>query len=147
MLTDGGAGYCSDITRCVYTGEPPAEFAELYAVLHAAQARGGRRRHGRARRASEVDAAARVDHRRRPATAEHFFHRTGHGIGVEEHEDPYIVAGNDAAARGRQRLLGRARHLRARAAGALGSRTSWSRPTDGPRSLNVVDHDLVVVDA
>ena len=33
MLDEDGVGYCSDITRCVWTGEPPAEFAELYAVL------------------------------------------------------------------------------------------------------------------
>ncbi|MEE9413815.1 MAG: Xaa-Pro peptidase family protein, partial [Acidimicrobiales bacterium] len=38
MLDDHGVGYCSDITRCVYTGEPPAEFAELYEVLFEAQA-------------------------------------------------------------------------------------------------------------
>ena len=31
---------------------------------------------------------------RRPASGELFIHRTGHGIGIEEHEDPYIVAGN-----------------------------------------------------
>ncbi len=40
MLADDGAGYCSDITRCVHTGEPSAEFAELYAVLLEAQAAG-----------------------------------------------------------------------------------------------------------
>ncbi|CAN5283079.1 hypothetical protein BH20ACT3_BH20ACT3_18090 [soil metagenome] len=38
MASDGGAGYCSDITRCVSLGEPPAEVAEAYAVLHEAQA-------------------------------------------------------------------------------------------------------------
>ena len=38
MLAEGGAGYCSDITRCVVTGEPTAEMAEVYSVLHEAQA-------------------------------------------------------------------------------------------------------------
>src|SRR3954447_4030731 len=92
MATDGGAGYCSDITRCVYTGEPPAEFAELYAVLHQAQAAGFSA--GAVGRAAEsVDAAARsvIDD---GGYGEWFIHRTGHGIGVEEHEDPYIVSGN-----------------------------------------------------
>lgn len=90
--TDSGAGYCSDITRCVSLGAPPAEVAEAYEALAAAQA---------ASVASavvgtpceDVDRAAR-----RPLAAagygERFIHRTGHGIGVEEHEDPYIVEGN-----------------------------------------------------
>jgi Xaa-Pro aminopeptidase len=95
VLCDFGgtmAGYCSDITRCVHTGSPSAELAEAYAVLQEAQ---------QAAVASavvgtpceEVDGAAR-----RIITAagfgEQFIHRTGHGIGMEEHEDPYIVAGN-----------------------------------------------------
>ena len=40
MVGPDGVGYCSDITRCVHTGPPPAEFTELYAVLHEAQAAG-----------------------------------------------------------------------------------------------------------
>ena len=43
---------------------------------------------------------------------EQFIHRTGHGIGIEEHEDPYIVSGNRHAARAGPRLLDRAGHLR-----------------------------------
>ena len=92
MIGDDGIGYCSDITRCVYVGEPPAEFVELYSVLQQAQA---------ASVASavvgtpceEVDAVGRrviADH----GYGDFFIHRTGHGIGVEAHEDPYIVAGN-----------------------------------------------------
>ena len=38
MYGDDGVGYCSDLTRCVFTGEPPAEFRELYDVLFEAQA-------------------------------------------------------------------------------------------------------------
>ena len=92
MIGDDGIGYCSDITRCVYVGEPPPEFAELYSVLQRAQA-------------ASVAAAVvgvpceEVDAVGRRVIAEHgygdyFIHRTGHGIGVEAHEDPYIVAGN-----------------------------------------------------
>ena len=86
-------GYCSDTTRTLVVGEPPAGFQELYALLHAAQLAGcAAVRPGVP--ASAVDAACRD-----PITAaghgELFLHRTGHGIGLEEHEDPYIVAGND----------------------------------------------------
>ena len=91
----GGAmpsGYCSDSTRTYTIGEPPAEFTAYYKVLYDAQeAACAAVRPGVT--AESVDAAARE-----PITAagygEAFFHRTGHGIGLESHEDPYIVAGN-----------------------------------------------------
>jgi Xaa-Pro aminopeptidase len=86
------SGYCSDCTRTYAIGEPPPEFAAYYQVLRDAQdASCAAVRPGIA--AEEVDAAARE-----PITAagygEYFVHRTGHGIGLETHEDPYIVAGN-----------------------------------------------------
>jgi Xaa-Pro aminopeptidase len=85
-------GYCSDITRTVFTGEPPAEFRDLYTVLAHAQAEAvGAACAGIP--AEDVDAVARriiTDAGYGP----NFVHRTGHGIGLEEHEDPYIVAGN-----------------------------------------------------
>jgi len=86
------SGYCSDCTRTYVIGEPPAEFAAYYQVLQAAQdAACAAVRPGVS--AEAVDAAARE-----PITAagygEYFVHRTGHGIGLETHEDPYIVAGN-----------------------------------------------------
>jgi Xaa-Pro aminopeptidase len=89
MLTDGGAGYCSDITRCVVTGTPTSEMSEVYAVLFEAQ-RTGVKAGGPGVPAEDVDAAARkviAD----AGYGEWFMHRTGHGNGVEEHEDPYIV--------------------------------------------------------
>lgn len=85
-------GYGSDTTRTVFVGEPPAEFRHLYSVLAEAQlaactavAPGVP--------AQEVDRAAR----RVIAAAgfgDAFIHRTGHGIGMETHEEPYIVEGN-----------------------------------------------------
>lgn len=93
MLGPDGIGYCSDITRCVWTGATPAEFAELYDVLQRAQAASVQSvRPGVT--AEAVDAAAR-DVIASAGLGEFFVHRTGHGIGVEAHEDPYIVAGND----------------------------------------------------
>lgn len=95
VLCDFGGtmnGYCSDITRCVHLGPPPAEVAEAYAVLHEAQAAGVA--------AGVVGAACQdVDRASRRIIAEagwgdRFIHRTGHGIGMEAHEDPYMVEGN-----------------------------------------------------
>ena len=85
-------GYCSDITRTLFTGQPSPEIAECYEVLQRAQAAGVNAvRAGIA--AEEVDAVARrvIDE---AGYGKYFVHRTGHGIGIEEHEDPYIVEGN-----------------------------------------------------
>ena len=92
MADDDGVGYCSDITRCVVTGEPSARMAEVYEVLRAAQARGVAAG-AIGLPAEQVDGATRavIDE---AGFGAWFMHRTGHGIGVEEHEDPYIVTGN-----------------------------------------------------
>ncbi len=85
-------GYCSDETRTYSVGQPPAEFLEYYAVLQAAQAAACE--HVRPGVTAEsVDAAARdvID---AAGYGEYFVHRTGHGIGLETHEEPYIVTGN-----------------------------------------------------
>ena len=86
------SGYCSDCTRVYAIGNPPAEFTAYYQVLRDAQeAACAAVRPGVT--AEAVDAAART-----PITqagyGPQFVHRTGHGIGLETHEDPYIVAGN-----------------------------------------------------
>jgi Xaa-Pro aminopeptidase len=86
-------GYCSDSTRNYVVGAAPDGFAEAHDALEAAQAAAvAAVRPGVT--AESVDAAARsvlAD----AGYGEYFVHRTGHGIGLEEHEDPYIVAGND----------------------------------------------------
>jgi Xaa-Pro aminopeptidase len=90
----GGAldGYCSDITRTVFTGEPPAEFAELYTVLQGAQATAvAAATEGTACEAVDMAARRIIDD---AGFGAHFIHRTGHGIGLEEHEHPYLVSGN-----------------------------------------------------
>ena len=95
VLCDFGgtmAGYCSDITRCVSLGAPSAEVAGAYAVLlEAQQAAVLAATVGTP--CEEVDATARriIE---AAGWGEQFFHRTGHGIGMEAHEDPYIVSGN-----------------------------------------------------
>ena len=142
MTTDGGAGYCSDITRCVSIGEPPAEVTEAYAVLHEAQqAAVAAATVGTSCEA--VDAAARriIE---AAGYGERFFHRTGHGIGVEEHEDPYVVAGNTTAL-----VPGHAVSVEPGiyTAGAWGLRLEdiVVATADGPDPLNRADHSLIVI--
>ena len=86
-------GYNSDSTRTYSIGEPSLEVAQQYSILQRAQrAAVDAVRPGVT--AETVDAAAR-DVLAEAGLAEHFVHRTGHGIGLSVHEEPYIVAGND----------------------------------------------------
>ncbi|MET0450893.1 MAG: Xaa-Pro peptidase family protein [Mycobacterium sp.] len=88
-------GYNSDSTRTYSLGEPNAEVARRYSALQQAQqAAVAAVRPGVT--AAQVDAAAR-DVLAAEGLAEAFMHRTGHGIGLSVHEEPYIVAGNDLA--------------------------------------------------
>jgi Xaa-Pro aminopeptidase len=84
--------YCSDITRTVFVGEPTDEAREVYAIVREAQQAAFEAvRPGVA--AEDVDRAARAvitD----AGYGERFVHRTGHGIGLEVHEPPYILEGN-----------------------------------------------------
>ncbi|MGC4892883.1 M24 family metallopeptidase [Micromonospora sp. DT31] len=87
------SGYRSDCTRTYVAGDmPPAEFVDYYEVLREAQrAAVAAVRPGIT--AEALDAVARD----RIAAAGHgdaFLHRTGHGIGLDGHEEPYVVTGN-----------------------------------------------------
>ncbi|MEU5882900.1 Xaa-Pro peptidase family protein [Spirillospora sp. NPDC047279] len=86
------SGYCSDSTRNYCVGEPPADYLAYYRVLEEAQqASCDAVRPGVTPEA--VDAAGR-DLIAAAGYGEYFIHRTGHGIGLETHEEPYIVKGN-----------------------------------------------------
>ncbi len=141
---DGGPGYCSDITRCVYTGKPPAEFTEAYETLFEAQARGvAAATVGRP--AGEVDREARhvMDE---GGIGEWFLHRLGHGIGVEAHEDPYLVEGNtEPLEAGNAFSIEPGFYIE----GKWGARIEdiVVAGQDGPRSLNKADHNLAIVEA
>ncbi len=95
VLCDFGGtmdGYCSDITRCVVTGTVDSDLAAAWESLQRAQEAGVRAGVVGAL-CSEVDRAARsvlVN----DGFGDYFVHRTGHGIGMEEHEDPYMVEGS-----------------------------------------------------
>jgi Xaa-Pro aminopeptidase len=85
-------GYCSDTTRTFSVGEPSADFADAFDALHRAQLAGtAAAAPGVA--AQDVDRAARsvLDD---AGWGDWFIHRTGHGIGLDAHEDPYLVEGN-----------------------------------------------------
>jgi Xaa-Pro aminopeptidase len=142
MLGDDGIGYCSDITRCVHLGEPTDEMAEAYAVLlDAQQAAVAAAVIGTPCEA--VDATARriiTD----AGWGEQFIHRTGHGIGIEEHEDPYIVSGN-----GTPLEPGHAFSIEPGiyVAGRFGFRLEdiVVAAAGGPDPLNRADHDLALL--
>jgi Xaa-Pro aminopeptidase len=91
-------GYGSDITRTVWvTGDggpgPDEDFLRLYGVLQAAQAAATAAvRPGIACAAIDGVARARIAD---AGFGPMFIHRTGHGIGLEGHEEPYLVAGNE----------------------------------------------------
>ena len=145
MIGDDGVGYCSDITRCVWVGSrPDREYLEAYAVLHEAQAA--------AVTAATVGTPAQdVDREARERIAaagfgSYFIHRTGHGIGVEAHEDPYIVEGNTAPL-----VAGNAFSIEP----GIYMPDRWGMRLEdivvateaGPESLNLTDHHLAVVQA
>lgn len=144
LYLDDTVGYCSDITRTVVTGEPDPEFRHLYDVLEEAQA-------------AAVDAATvgtaceEVDAigRRLIAAAgfgESFIHRIGHGIGIEEHEDPYMVEGNDETlVSGHAFSVEPGIYL----AGRFGARIEdiVVASDDGPVPCNKAAHDLHIVEA
>jgi len=95
VIDFGGSwgGYQSDTTRTFHVGRPSAEYRDAFAVLQAAQAAG----------VSAIRPgvpAQSVDRVTRAVIAEagfgeFFIHRTGHGIGLDGHEDPYIIEGNE----------------------------------------------------
>jgi Xaa-Pro aminopeptidase len=145
VLCDFGGtmdGYCSDITRCVHLGTPSSEVADAYAVLHAAQAAGVA--------AGVVGAACQdVDRASRRVITEagfgeYFIHRTGHGIGMEAHEDPYMVEGNSLPiAAGHAFSVEPGIYV----AGKWGMRLEdiVVATADGPLSMNHADHALVTL--
>ena len=151
VLDIGGTlgGYGSDVTRTLWVtgGEarngPDERFRHLFAVLHAAQSSATAAvRPGVS--CESIDSTARtiID---AEGYGENFFHRTGHGIGLEGHEEPYLVAGNE---------------LPLRAAMAFSVEPGIYLPgeygariedivvcgEDGPVVLNEAPHELLVVD-
>jgi Xaa-Pro aminopeptidase len=86
-------GYCSDTTRMFVVGTPPYGFDAAYEVLFGAQA-GAVEAVRPGVTAASIDAVAR-DIITEAGYGDLFIHRLGHGIGMDTHEHPYIIEGND----------------------------------------------------
>jgi len=137
-------GYNSDSTRTYAVGEPAAEIVEAYEVLRRAQEAAVRAvRPGVT--AHEVDAAAR-DILTDAGLGELFIHRTGHGIGLDVHEEPYIMSGNDLPLQPGMAFSVEPGVYRA---GKWGARIEdiVVVTADGVEPLNTRPHELVVLPA
>ena len=150
VLDIGGpyGGYGSDTTRTIWvtggdaTRGPDDEFLRLYAVLRAAQAEATHAVHPGVA-CERIDLVAR-ELISAAGHGAHFFHRTGHGIGLEGHEDPYLVAGNAEPLRpGMAFSVEPGIYL----AGRYGARIEdiVICGDDGPIVLNELDRELLVV--
>jgi Xaa-Pro dipeptidase len=96
IVIDFGArwqGYCSDITRTFALGSVAPEQAHVFEIVKEAN-QAGRDIAKPGIRAGEIDSAARslID---QAGYAQYFTHRTGHGLGLDIHEDPYLFLEND----------------------------------------------------
>jgi len=139
------------VAKALQSGEIPligrteAEVSrEMFDVLFDAQARGvAAAQVGTP--AEAVDAAAR-DHMAAADLDQWFLHRLGHGIGVEAHEDPYLVSGNSTPL-----VAGNAFSIEPGfyIEGKWGARIEdiVVATEDGPRPLNKADHQLAIVEA
>lgn len=86
------SGYCSDCTRTYFMGTPDDLFLERYQVLQHAQSLSCQAVHAGAV-SHEIDSAGRSELEKH-GLGEYFIHRTGHGIGLDTHEEPYIGINN-----------------------------------------------------
>jgi len=145
VLCDFGGrrvGYCSDITRVFVVGNPAPEVADAWAALVEAQEQAVRAARA-GTPAAEVDATARAA-LGAAGYGEAFWHRTGHGIGLEPHEPPYLVAGNrEPLQEGHTFSVEPGLYL----PGRFGLRLEdiVTVTADGPRRLNHAPRDLAVV--
>src|SRR6266540_1596516 len=98
VLIDAGSrveGYTSDITRTIWFGDAPSdEFKKVYNIVHDAQTAAVESAKPNVTQCQEVDRAARKvisD----AGYGQYFTHRLGHGMGMDGHEAPYMVEGNE----------------------------------------------------
>jgi Xaa-Pro dipeptidase len=96
LILDWGAvnqGYVSDITRTFFVKQAPDEFSRIHDIVQKANA-AGRAAVRPGAECGDVDRAAR-DEIEEAGYGEYFIHRTGHGLGLELHEPPFIREGEE----------------------------------------------------
>lgn len=136
------SGYCSDCTRTYSVGEPSDEFIQRYRVLQQAQVlstqavRSGATSH-------DIDHAGRAE-LERAGLGEYFIHRTGHGIGLDTHEEPYIGPHNSTViTSGMVFSVEPGFYIEGKHGARIEDIVICT--TDGPETLNKQTRDLVVV--
>ncbi len=140
---NGDVGYCSDTTRTVAVGEPGTEFRALYEALEIAQSAALAAVEPGVT-CAELDRVPRalIDDAGLGAA---FIHRTGHGIGIDEHEEPYIVQGNeDVVVKGNAFSIEPGIYLDGRFGARIEDIVLVTE--DGSRPCNMTEHRLVVLD-
>ena len=96
LVIDWGAtheGYISDLTRTFAVGDVDDEYQKIHKIVQESNA-AGRAAGKPGARCADVDIAAR-DVIEKSGYGEYFTHRTGHGIGMEGHEEPYMRGDNE----------------------------------------------------
>jgi len=96
LVIDWGAthdGYISDLTRTFAVGDVDDEYQKIHKIVQEANA-AGRAAGKPGARCADVDIAAR-NVIEKSGYGEYFTHRTGHGIGMEGHEEPYMRGDNE----------------------------------------------------
>lgn len=147
IVLDGGSfynGYASDLTRTVALGEPPAEARRIYELVQAANA-AARAAVRPGATGEEIDRAARTLIEQ-AGYGPQFLHRTGHGLGIEIHEPPFIVGGSrDPLPVGATFTIEPGIYL----SGFAGVRIEDDMlvTADGGESLTSFERDLIVVPA
>jgi Xaa-Pro dipeptidase len=98
VLIDAGSrveGYTSDITRTIWFGDAPSdEFKEVYNLVHDAQTAAMQAGKPFTTQCQELDRLARKTISN-GGYGQYFTHRLGHGMGMDGHEPPYLVEGNE----------------------------------------------------
>ncbi len=146
IVMDGGAlceGYASDITRTIALGEPGEQARRIYGLVLAANAAGRAACHPGAS-GDAIDRAARSVIEA-GGYGPQFLHRTGHGLGLEVHEPPYIVAGSHTPlAPGTTFTIEPGVYV----AGGCGVRIEDDMviTADGAESLTTFERELIIVD-